>query len=62
MFFYPLKVAYSIYTVYRNTWLGNTVTMFVIKQDKDIRSRGFDRAQYYGGIDILWNMLIKFSK
>ena len=32
--------------VYRNTWLGNTIIIFVIKQMLNIRSPKFDRAQY----------------
>ena len=33
--------------VYRNTWLGNIIIIFVIKQNMlKMRSLRFDRAQY----------------
>ena len=38
-------------TVYRNTWLGNTIKIFVIKQ-----------ICWTVLLDIWWNMLIIFSK
>ena len=61
-FWFDVEFAFVKNIAYRNTLLGNTLIMFVIKQMCwNIRSRGFDLAQYCL-LDVWWNMLIKCSK